>query len=130
MLLGQSSHNGIRLTGAWGDDAPCAPDVPDDPPVTGDGTGAAPDIVLVLPGEAVPGTADRGPGVVKPGDIDPTAPVFVVGPNSLSRAETARRRRSGASETPRSGCLLGIRAVELPAHVAGLQTVRSREGPA
>jgi hypothetical protein len=127
MLLGQSSHNGIRLTRAWGDDAPCAPDVPDDPPGTGDGTGAAPGIVLGLPDEAVPG---RGPGVVKPGDIDPTAPVFVVGPKSLSRAETARRRRSGASETPRSGCLLGIRAVELPAHVAGLQTVRSREGPA
>ncbi len=72
--LGQSSQSGIRLTGAWADDAAADPfpaDVPVEiPPAVG--------IVLMLPDEALPGAADREPRVAKPGDIDPTTPVPVV----------------------------------------------------
>jgi hypothetical protein len=51
------------------------------PAAVGDSTAVARvlDIALKLPAEPLLGTADRELGVVKPGDIDPTATVFVVG---------------------------------------------------
>lgn len=82
--LGQSSHSGTRLTGAWADDAGADPGAADAPvaipPAVRDGAAAAPalGIVLMLPDEALPGTTDCERGVVKLGDIDPTAPVLVV----------------------------------------------------
>jgi hypothetical protein len=80
--FGQSNQSGTRLTGAWGDDAGADPrpaDVP--PPVVGGGAAVARALgtVLMLPDETLPGTVDREPGVAELRDIDPTAPVFVVG---------------------------------------------------
>jgi hypothetical protein len=62
------------------------------PPAVGEGAAAARalGVVLSLPGEALPGIADREPGVAEPVDVDPTTPVFVVavGENVAPRGVT------------------------------------------